>query len=154
MNRTRITFSRKVFQILSAPIRVLSVHSNAKYSSYNRNKNSRCSNPARLNNIRTYPYSNKIYIFPEAKGLTVTAYLRSFSLAELTSATRGFSPDMLLGAGKHGWVFIGWLDEDTFAPSNTGIGMAVSIKRFNPNEKSRAMQIMGNHFPGLFGSKY
>ncbi|KAK1380103.1 putative serine/threonine-protein kinase NAK [Heracleum sosnowskyi] len=138
MNRTRTTFSRKVFQILSAPIRVLSVHSNAKYSIYNGNKNGGFSNRARLNKILTY--SNKIEIFPEVKGLMVTANLRRFSLAELSSATRGFSPDMLLGSGKHGWVFIGWLDEDTFAPSSTGIGMAVSIKRLNPKEKFRSMQ--------------
>lgn len=72
----------------------------------------------------------------------VTANLRRFSLAELSSATRGFSSDMLLGAGKHGRVFIGWLDEDTFAPSSTGIGMAVAIKRLNPNEKFRAMQVL------------
>lgn len=140
MNRTRITFSRKVFEILSTPIRVLSVHSNAKYSSYNRSKGGGFGNRVRLNKIRTYPESNKIDIFSEAKGLVVTANLRRFSLAELSSATRGFSPDMLLGAGKHASVFIGWLDEDTFAPSSIGIGMAVAIKRLNPNEKLRAMQ--------------
>lgn len=71
----------------------------------------------------------------------VTANMRRFSLAALSSATRGFSPDMLLGAGIHGWVYIGWLDEDTFAPSSTGIGMAVAIKRLNPKEKFRAVQV-------------
>lgn len=71
----------------------------------------------------------------------MTANIRTFSLAELRSITRGFSPDMMLGEGTYGKVFMGWLDEDTLAPSSIGIGMAVAIKRFNPDEKLKAMQV-------------
>lgn len=158
MNRSRITFSRKVCQIFSASIRALSVHSNAKNSSCRRNNSSRIDKKMRLNQIGIFPANNsirlnKIGIFPETtnrmrfnkigsvpevKGLTLTANLRMFSLAELESATRGFSPDLMLGEGNYGRVFIGWLDEDTFAPSRIGIGMAVAIKRYNPNERFSA----------------
>ncbi|KAL1806567.1 hypothetical protein ACET3Z_029635 [Daucus carota] len=142
MNRTRITFSRKVFQILSTPIRALSVHSsNAKNSSYNRSKNSVFSNRVRLNKIRAWLETNKIDVYPEAKGLMMTANVRRFNLAELCSATRGFSPDMLLATGKRGRFYIGWLDEETYAPSSTGTGMAVVIRRYNL-DIFRAMQEM------------
>ncbi|KAK1362766.1 hypothetical protein POM88_038327 [Heracleum sosnowskyi] len=123
VNRTRITFSSKVCQIISATIRALSVHSNLKDTSYRRNKNSRIDKKMRLNPLSNFPEANnrirlnkigifpetynrmrlnKMGIVPEAKGLMVTANLRMFTLAELGSATRGFSPDMMLGEGNYG----------------------------------------------------
>ncbi|WOH12872.1 hypothetical protein DCAR_0832381 [Daucus carota subsp. sativus] len=118
-----------------------SVHSsNAKNSSYNRSKNSVFSNRVRLNKIRAWLETNKIDVYPEAKGLMMTANVRRFNLAELCSATRGFSPDMLLATGKRGRFYIGWLDEDTYAPSSTGTGMAVVIRRYNL-DIFRAMQM-------------
>ncbi|KAK1380096.1 receptor-like cytoplasmic kinase 176 [Heracleum sosnowskyi] len=146
MNRTRITFSRKVSQILSAPIRVFSAHSNFKNSSYNRVRNRGVDNRVRLNNIDILPEPsdrmrlNRIGLLPQEKGLIMTANMKRFSLAELRSTTRGFSPDMMLAEGNFGKVFMGWLDEDTLAPMSIGIGMAVAIKRFNPDEKLKAMQ--------------
>nr|XP_017223171.1 PREDICTED: protein kinase 2B, chloroplastic-like [Daucus carota subsp. sativus] len=161
INRSRVTFSRKVCQILSATIRTLSVHSNAKNTSYTRNRNSRIDKKMRLNQISIFPEANnrirlnkigilpetnnimrfnKIGYVPQAKGGMVTANLRMFTFAELGSATRGFSPDMMLGEGNYGRVFIGWLDEDTFAPSRIGIGMAVAVKRCNSNERFKAVQ--------------
>ncbi|KAL8105154.1 hypothetical protein AgCh_029085 [Apium graveolens] len=158
MNHKRITFPSKVCQIVSATIRALSVDSNAKDTSYRRNKSSRIDKKIRLNQLSNFPEANnrirlnKIGIFPgtnkrmrlnkipEAKGLMVTANLRMFTLAELGSATRGFSPDMMLGEGNYGRVFIGWLDEYTFAPSRIGVGLAVAIKRFDSNEGFKAVQ--------------
>uniref|UniRef100_A0A175YPL5 Protein kinase domain-containing protein n=1 Tax=Daucus carota subsp. sativus TaxID=79200 RepID=A0A175YPL5_DAUCS len=83
---------------------------------------------------------NNISIYPDAQGLFANANLRMFSLAELVSATRGFIPDMILGDNHYGRAFIGWLDEDTLAPSRIGIGMAVGIKRTNSYARLRTLQ--------------
>jgi serine/threonine protein kinase len=56
-----------------------------------------------------------------------------FTLAELKSATRNFRPDTVLGEGGFGRVFKGWVDENTYAPSKVGIGMAVAVKKSNPD---------------------
>ncbi|WOH12868.1 hypothetical protein DCAR_0832377 [Daucus carota subsp. sativus] len=59
-------------------------------------------NRIRLNKIGILPETNNIMRFnkigyvPQAKGGMVTANLRMFTFAELGSATRGFSPDMML----------------------------------------------------------
>lgn len=119
----------------------------AKKSSYDRNENIRVDNRAKLRKFGIFSEPNNriksdiIGIIPGAKGFKVTTNLRMFSLAELRSATRGFSRDMLLGDGNYGRVFIGWLDEDTLAPSSIGLGMAVSIKRLNPKERFRFTQV-------------
>nr|XP_017243934.1 PREDICTED: serine/threonine-protein kinase-like protein ACR4 isoform X1 [Daucus carota subsp. sativus] len=131
INHTRTTFSRKVCQILSTSIRALSVHSRAKNLCYNGNKNSRVDSRVSL---------NKIGIVPEARGLLANANLKIFSLAELESATRGFSPDLLFWGNSYGRNFMGWLDEDTLAPSRIGIGMSVGIKCMNPFGRFRTMQ--------------
>ncbi|BBH02661.1 Protein kinase superfamily protein, partial [Prunus dulcis] len=58
--------------------------------------------------------------------------LKEFSLAELKKCTRDFRPDTILGEGGFGRVFKGWVNEDTYAPSRVGIGMAVAVKKSNP----------------------
>ncbi|KAJ9146868.1 hypothetical protein P3X46_029086 [Hevea brasiliensis] len=60
------------------------------------------------------------------------ANLKEFTFADLKSATKNFKPDTLLGEGGFGKVFKGWIDEKTLAPSKTGIGMVVAIKKLNP----------------------
>lgn len=59
--------------------------------------------------------------------------LKEFSLAELKKCTRDFRPDTILGEGGFGRVFKGWVNEDTYAPSQVGIGMAVAVKKSNPD---------------------
>ncbi|KAL1806564.1 uncharacterized protein LOC108198895 isoform X1 [Daucus carota subsp. sativus] len=146
MNRSRITFSGKFCRTLLASIRALSVHTNAKRLSYNRKEN-RVDNKLSLNKLGVFPEANnrarlnKVDIFPQAKGLAMTADSRRFSLAELSSTTRGFSPDLMLSEGNYGSVFIGWLDEDTFAPSRIGIGKAVVIVRCSPDQRLRTTQM-------------
>ncbi|XP_065857698.1 uncharacterized protein [Euphorbia lathyris] len=56
-------------------------------------------------------------------------YMKEFTFADLEIATKNFSSDNLLGKGGFGDVYKGWLKEKTFAPSRTGIGRAVAIKK-------------------------
>lgn len=58
--------------------------------------------------------------------------LKMFTFSELRSATRNFRPDMLVGEGGFGRVYKGWLDSVTFVPRKAGVGLAVAIKRLNP----------------------
>lgn len=57
--------------------------------------------------------------------------LKEFTFADLKSATRNFRSDTLLGEGGFGKVFKGWIDEKTYAPSKTGTGLVVAIKKLN-----------------------
>lgn len=71
----------------------------------------------------TYQHSGKV----------ISPNLKIFTLTELKSATRNFRPDTVLGEGGFGRVFKGWIDEKTYAPSKVGIGMAVAVKKSNPD---------------------
>ncbi|KAK6141766.1 hypothetical protein DH2020_024493 [Rehmannia glutinosa] len=62
-----------------------------------------------------------------SKGLS--SNLKSFTLSDLKNATRNFRSDSLLGEGGFGYVFKGWIDEHTFAPSKPGTGMVVAVKK-------------------------
>ncbi|KAL4579090.1 hypothetical protein LXL04_015225 [Taraxacum kok-saghyz] len=66
-------------------------------------------------------------------GRIVTPNLKMFTFAELRSATRNFRPDTMLGEGGFGRVFKGWVDGVTYAPSKVGIGIAVAVKKSNPD---------------------
>ncbi|KAM6543517.1 hypothetical protein CsatB_007964 [Cannabis sativa] len=68
-----------------------------------------------------------------AIGKVITPNLKLFTLAELKKATRDFRPDTVLGEGGFGRVFKGWLDEKTYAPSKVGVGIAVAVKKSNPD---------------------
>jgi hypothetical protein len=70
--------------------------------------------------------------WPQA-GKVITPNLKIFRLAELKCATRNFRPDTVLGEGGFGRVFKGWLDETTYAPSKVGVGIAVAVKKSNPD---------------------
>ncbi|XP_044465192.1 probable serine/threonine-protein kinase PIX13 isoform X5 [Mangifera indica] len=59
-----------------------------------------------------------------------TPNLKMFIFADLKLATKNFKSDTLLGEGTFGKVYKGWIDEKTFAPSKSGIGMVVAIKKF------------------------
>lgn len=55
--------------------------------------------------------------------------LKSFSFSDLKNATRNFRSDSLLGEGGFGYVFKGWIDEQTFAPCRPGTGLVVAVKK-------------------------
>ncbi|KAJ6391276.1 hypothetical protein OIU85_008738 [Salix viminalis] len=58
--------------------------------------------------------------------------LKEFTFADLKSTTKNFKSDTLLGGGGFGKVYKGWIDERTYAPSKSGSGMVVAIKKLNP----------------------
>ncbi|KAL0371030.1 UNVERIFIED_CONTAM: putative serine/threonine-protein kinase PBL3 [Sesamum angustifolium] len=62
-----------------------------------------------------------------SKGLS--SNLKFFTFSDLRNATRNFRSDSLLGEGGFGYVFKGWIDEHTFAPSRPGTGMVVAVKK-------------------------
>ncbi|KAL8245723.1 hypothetical protein R6Q59_006939 [Mikania micrantha] len=66
-------------------------------------------------------------------GRIVTPNLKCYTFGELKSATRNFRPDTVLGEGGFGRVFKGWVDGVTYAPSKVGIGIAVAVKKSNPD---------------------
>ncbi|XP_076938362.1 uncharacterized protein LOC143606493 isoform X2 [Bidens hawaiensis] len=57
--------------------------------------------------------------------------VKEFRFDDLEKATRMFSLDLLLGEGGFGKVFLGWVDQNTLAPSKEGVGIAVAVKRLN-----------------------
>ncbi|KAI7726730.1 hypothetical protein M8C21_013538, partial [Ambrosia artemisiifolia] len=58
--------------------------------------------------------------------------LNVFKFADLEKATRKFSQDLVLGEGGFGKVFFGtWFEQNTFAPSIEGVGIAIAVKRLN-----------------------
>lgn len=66
-------------------------------------------------------------------GKIITPNLKVFTFAELRSATRNFRPDTMLGEGGFGRVFKGWIDEKTLTPCKVGDGIAVAVKKSNPD---------------------
>ncbi|KAD4585409.1 hypothetical protein E3N88_23010 [Mikania micrantha] len=51
--------------------------------------------------------------------------------SDLRKATGCFTRDLLLGNTYSGKVFLGWVVENTLAPSKPGVGMAVAVKRLD-----------------------
>ncbi|XVF63529.1 hypothetical protein PTKIN_Ptkin09bG0094100 [Pterospermum kingtungense] len=74
-----------------------------------------------------------------ANGTILSTTLKIFTLSELKASTRNFRPDTVLGEGGFGRVFKGWVDEKTYAPSKVGVGMAVAVKKSNP-DSSQGLQ--------------
>lgn len=55
--------------------------------------------------------------------------MKSFTFNDLKNVTRNFRSDSLIGEGGFGYVFKGWIDENTLAPSKPGTGIVVAIKK-------------------------
>ncbi|KAK9750812.1 hypothetical protein RND81_02G223600 [Saponaria officinalis] len=58
--------------------------------------------------------------------------LKAFTFNDLKTATKNFRPDSVIGEGGFGYVFKGWLDEQTLLPSKPGSGMVVAVKKLKP----------------------
>uniref|UniRef100_A0A2C9VXB5 non-specific serine/threonine protein kinase n=1 Tax=Manihot esculenta TaxID=3983 RepID=A0A2C9VXB5_MANES len=58
--------------------------------------------------------------------------LKAFSFNELRNATRNFRPDSLLGEGGFGYVFKGWIDENTMTAAKPGSGIVIAVKKLKP----------------------
>ncbi|KAL5722689.1 non-specific serine/threonine protein kinase [Ranunculus cassubicifolius] len=58
--------------------------------------------------------------------------LKPFTFSELKNATRNFRPDSLLGEGGFGYVFKGWIDEQTLNAARPGSGMVIAVKKLKP----------------------
>lgn len=58
--------------------------------------------------------------------------LKAFSFNDLKTATKNFRSDSLIGEGGFGYVYKGWIDEQTLSPSRPGSGMVVAVKRLKP----------------------
>lgn len=93
-----------------------------------------CSNPTSL----TMPsYSEKSASeglpTPRTEGeILSSSNLKDFSFSELRSATRNFRPESLIGEGGFGYVFKGWIDEQSLAAVKPGYGMVVAVKKLKP----------------------
>lgn len=59
--------------------------------------------------------------------------LLQFSFQELKSATGNFRPDSILGEGGFGYVFKGWIEENSTAPAKPGSGITVAVKSLKPD---------------------
>ncbi|KAK1387798.1 Cyclic nucleotide-binding domain-containing protein [Heracleum sosnowskyi] len=57
--------------------------------------------------------------------------LKNFTFDELSVATRNFHPSSLIGPGGFGFVFKGWVDDNTFAAAEWGTGLAIAVKRLS-----------------------
>lgn len=58
--------------------------------------------------------------------------LKAFTMSELKTATRNFRPDGLIGEGGFGYVYKGWIDEQTLEAVKPGCGMVVAVKKLKP----------------------
>uniref|UniRef100_A0A2N9H448 non-specific serine/threonine protein kinase n=1 Tax=Fagus sylvatica TaxID=28930 RepID=A0A2N9H448_FAGSY len=70
---------------------------------------------------------------PRSKGdILSSPNLKPFTFNELKNATRNFRPDGLLGEGGFGYVYKGWIDEQTLGAGRPGCGMVVAVKKLKP----------------------
>ncbi|KAK8935668.1 putative receptor-like protein kinase [Platanthera zijinensis] len=59
--------------------------------------------------------------------------LLQFTFQELKSATGNFRPDSILGEGGFGYVFKGWIEENSTTPAKPGTGVTVAVKSLKPD---------------------
>lgn len=59
--------------------------------------------------------------------------LLQFTFQELKIATGNFRPDSILGEGGFGYVFKGWIEENSTTPAKPGTGATVAVKSLKPD---------------------
>lgn len=89
-----------------------------------------------------------------SSGQIVTPNMKMFTLEELRAATKNFKPATVLGEGGFGRVFKGWVDEKTYAPSKAGVGMAVAVKKSNPDSLQGLEEWQVSSFISIFFTKF
>ncbi|KAL2559569.1 Protein kinase 2B [Forsythia ovata] len=85
--------------------------------------------------IPTYSGKSSIDSLPTPRSeaeILSSANVKSFSFNELKNATRNFRPDSLLGEGGFGYVFKGWIDENTLTAAKPGSGIVIAVKKLKP----------------------
>ncbi|XP_057441482.1 probable serine/threonine-protein kinase PBL2 isoform X2 [Lotus japonicus] len=81
----------------------------------------------------------------------VSNNLKSFTFNDLKEATKNFRQENLIGEGGFGFVYKGWIDENTGAPTKPGTGIVVAIKKLKPesfqgqNEWLAEVNYLGQH---------
>ncbi|KAK1436815.1 hypothetical protein QVD17_02599 [Tagetes erecta] len=85
------------------------------------------------NSFRSTLHNN---IFLETKEVradtkSLSPSVKEFMFDDLVQATQGFHLDVLVGEGGFEKVFLGWVDQDTLAPSKHGDGINVAVKRLD-----------------------
>ncbi|XP_045804402.1 probable serine/threonine-protein kinase PBL9 [Trifolium pratense] len=103
-------------------------------SPYNTGLNSKNSNSAGndLSSTNSKVSTGSVPQTPRSEGeILKSTNVKSYTLAELKSATRNFRPDSVLGEGGFGSVFKGWIDENSLAPAKPGTGIVIAVKRLN-----------------------
>ncbi|WVZ77622.1 LOW QUALITY PROTEIN: hypothetical protein U9M48_025470 [Paspalum notatum var. saurae] len=63
--------------------------------------------------------------------------LKIYTSAELKCATRNFRPECVLGEGRFGRVYKGWVDGNTLNPSKNTTGMVIAVKKLNRESITR-----------------
>ncbi|KAL8252338.1 hypothetical protein R6Q59_036031 [Mikania micrantha] len=104
----------------------------------------------RMVNLFPFPSNQENYVPGDIKLSTLkevpaqfliqSPILKEFKFSDLEKVTRSFSPDMILGEGCFGKVFLGWVKENTLAPSKQGDEMAVAVKRLNKESTQGAAE--------------
>ncbi|CAL4916588.1 unnamed protein product [Urochloa decumbens] len=116
------------------------VENNTTYQSKVGSKSSSSSNPFTTKTgstrsswtVPSYKESRELPT-PRTEGEILSSpNLKAFSFGELKAASKNFRSDSLLGEGGFGYVFKGWIDEQTLAPSKPGSGLVVAIKKLKP----------------------
>ncbi|KAL8527362.1 hypothetical protein ACS0TY_005285 [Phlomoides rotata] len=82
-----------------------------------------------LNCTAEQNYSGSLSNAISAASKGASSNLKSFTFNDLKNATRNFRADSLLGEGGFGYVFKGWIDEQTLAPCRPGTGLVVAVKK-------------------------
>ncbi|KAM7462747.1 hypothetical protein LguiA_030868 [Lonicera macranthoides] len=126
-----MTFRRMVHSLFLGIPRMNSVHSDPKRLS----KNS-INSKKKGRKDKAFP-SKDADVVPQVppSGQISTSDLKIFTLDELKTATRNFNT--LLGKGDLGDIFLGWVNEVTYAPSLVGVGMAIAVKKLDPRDFQR-----------------
>ncbi|CAM8957866.1 unnamed protein product [Rhodiola kirilowii] len=77
--------------------------------------------------------SSDITQTPRTKGEVLkSSNLKSFCFEDLKAATKNFSLDSMVGEGRFGFVYKGWIDEKSFAVAKPGEArMAIALKRLD-----------------------
>ncbi|KAF8101527.1 hypothetical protein N665_0204s0024 [Sinapis alba] len=84
------------------------------------------------NSVRGEAGSESSGVFMSDSGqILESPNLKIYSFLELKTATKGFKQDLVLSEGGFGRVYRGWVHAKTLAPSVTGSGMTVAVKRLN-----------------------